>query len=79
VASTPLLGSFGRAAGASERVRVAVIGCGNQGKAHVRWLTSLKGVEVVNVCDVDRDRLAEAVPLAGGAKPVADFRKILDD
>src|SRR3954447_25374774 len=67
------------AAGANERVRVAVIGCGNQGKAHMRSLSSLKNVEIVNICDVDKDRLAGAGKVATGAKPVTDFRRILDD
>lgn len=40
-AATLLAPSEIRAAGTAERVRVGVIGCGNQGKAHFRWLTTL--------------------------------------
>jgi predicted dehydrogenase len=68
-----------RAAGASERVRVAVIGCGSQGKSHLNSLGSLAEAEVAAVCDVDQQRLAAAAGLAGGAKPVSDFRRVLDD
>jgi predicted dehydrogenase len=71
--------SISRAAGANERVRLAVIGCGGQGKAHIKSLTTLDNVEVVNICDVDTQRLAGAEKLSDRARPVADFRKILDD
>lgn len=68
-----------RAVGTTQRVRIGVIGCGNQGKAHFRSLTTLKDVQIVYVCDVDQERLALGVEMSGGAKPVADFRRILDD
>jgi predicted dehydrogenase len=68
-----------RAAGAAERVRLGVIGCGNQGKAHFRSLTTLSDAQIVYVCDVDQERLAMGVEMSGGAKPVGDFRRILDD
>jgi predicted dehydrogenase len=67
------------AASASERVRVGVIGCGNQGKAHFRSLTTLKDAEIVYACDIDEARLAAGVKMSGGAKPEGDFRRILDD
>lgn len=81
LAATTLLNTGrSRAAGANDRVRVATIGCGNQGKAHIKSLSTLKNVEIANVCDVDKDRLAAAATLAGsGAKPISDFRRILDD
>lgn len=68
-----------RAAGANERVRVAVIGCGNQGNSHIKSLRSLADAEIACVCDVDEQRVGSAAEAADGAKPVADFRKILDD
>jgi predicted dehydrogenase len=67
------------AAGSNERLRVAVIGCGNQGKQHLKSLTSLKDCQVVAVSDVDKQRLAAGAAIAAGAKPFSDFRKILDD
>ena len=67
------------AAGASEHVRVAVIGCGNQGGNHIKSLSTLKDAEIVYVSDIDPERLATAVTMSGGAKGVADFRRILDD
>ena len=60
-AATILAPARSRAAGAAERVRVAVIGCGNQGKAHFRSLTTLKAAEIVYVCDIDEERRALGV------------------
>lgn len=68
-----------RAAGAAERVRVAVIGCGNQGKSHIQSLASLKDAQIVYVSDIDQERLKAAAELSGGARPEGDFRRILDD
>jgi predicted dehydrogenase len=66
--------------GANERVRVAIIGAGNQGKRHCESLLTLKDAEIVYVCDVDGQRLAEQVARTGGkAQGVTDFRRILDD
>ena len=65
-ASTLLAAAKVHAADANERVRVAVIGCGNQGKVHMRSLSTLKNVQIVSICDVDKDRLNEAVPVSGG-------------
>jgi predicted dehydrogenase len=78
-AATALTPARSRAAGAGERVRLGVIGCGNQGSAHLRSLTTLKDADIVYVCDIDESRLADAVKLSGGAKPEGDFRRILDD
>ena len=66
-AATLLSPAHGRAAGAAERVRVAVIGCGNQGKAHFRSLTTLKDAEIVYACDIDQERLGMGVEMSGGA------------
>ena len=64
---------------ASDRVRIGVIGCGNQGGNHIKSLSSLKDAEVAYVSDIDGDRLARAVSDSGGAQGTADFRRILDD
>jgi len=82
VASTAAIASAtSRAAGANKRVRVGVIGCGGQGRVHIRSLVSLDDVELVYVCDVDSDHLAKAVAESGEAKAkgVDDLRTILDD
>ena len=69
-----------RAAGANERVRVAIIGAGNQGKRHCQSLLTLKDAEIAYVCDIDEQRLGEQVARTEGrAKGVSDFRRIFDD
>ena len=46
--------SWGQVAGANSDIRVAVIGFGGQGRGHIRSLSSLPGVRVVALCDVDQ-------------------------
>ncbi|MAV38388.1 MAG: dehydrogenase, partial [Planctomycetaceae bacterium] len=80
VAGTALMAR--RVAGANRRLRVAVIGCGGQGTSgHVDGLRSLQNdlVDLVYVCDPDRQRRTAAAERSGGARPVADLREILDD
>ena len=69
-----------RAAGANERVRVAILGAGNQGRRHAESILSLSNVEIAAVSDVDAERLAAQRERVGNqAQAVADFRRILDD
>jgi predicted dehydrogenase len=67
------------AASAVQRVRIGVIGCGNQGGGHIESLTGRNAAQVVYAADVDSQRLAKAVSRSGGSKGVGDFRRILDD
>jgi predicted dehydrogenase len=68
-----------RAAGANERVRIAVLGGGNQGSRHAVSLASLADAEIAYVCDVDAQRLGEQHKRAPGSRAVNDFRRALDD
>ena len=74
--ATPL---SARAGNASDRVRIGIIGSGNQGKNHVRSLLTLKDAEIVSICDPDSSRLAEGVGLSNGSQGVDDMRRIFDD
>jgi len=65
-------------AGANERVRIGVIGSGNQGTAHQISLASLSDAEIVYVCDIDEQRRDEGAARTG-AKGVTDLRRVLDD
>ncbi len=68
-----------RAAGANDRLRVGVIGCGGMANGHMRSLLKMKesdNVEIIAVCDIYRKRLDEAVKLTGG-KPYQDYRALL--
>jgi predicted dehydrogenase len=68
----------------SDRVRVAHIGLGSQGNAHMNWFRALKDVETVALCDVDKVILGEThkrLVSAGQNARVdtyTDFRRILD-
>jgi predicted dehydrogenase len=72
-------------AGASDRVRVAVIGIHGMGQEHIRSYSALKNVEVAALCDVDENLFAECVKKLftdkGLAKPklYTDIRKLLED
>ena len=80
-AASPVLTSVpARAAGANDRIRYAVIGCGGQGRrSHIGRFPQGVNAEIVAVCDPDENRRAQASTEAGGAKPVDDLRRILDD
>jgi predicted dehydrogenase len=76
-------GLIGKTA-ASDRVRVAHIGVGGMGNAHMRWFSALPEVEIVALCDVDQMHLDATMKsletLRPGSKAQAykDFRHILD-
>jgi predicted dehydrogenase len=66
--------------GANERLRMAVIGAGGMATEHMESLVKARDVdnlEIVNVCDVYQKRLETAAHLTN-AKPVEDYRRILD-
>jgi predicted dehydrogenase len=70
--------------GASENIRAAVIGTNGRGLAHVDCLTSLPGVEVIYICDVDDRAIAKGIKAvakkqATEPKGLKDFRKALAD
>jgi predicted dehydrogenase len=68
-----------RAVGANERVRVAVLGSGNQGSRHAVSLLALPDAEISYVVDVDEQRLGEQQKRVPTAKAVTDLRRALDD
>ena len=66
--------------GANDRLRMAVIGAGIMATEHMESLVKardLDNLEIVNVCDVYQKRLEAAAHLTN-AKPVEDYRRILD-
>jgi predicted dehydrogenase len=68
------------AQGASDRIRVGVIGCGVRGVgAHIKSLLDMKesdNVAVTAVCDVF-DKRAQAAAAMTGGKPYRDYREML--
>jgi predicted dehydrogenase len=76
--------SYSQIAGANDAVRLAVVGCNDCGRAHIRQFTPLPGVRLVGLCDVDSSVLDRAKGVATNAKPgvnptlYEDYRKVLD-
>ena len=74
-----------RKVAASDRLRVAHIGLGGMGNAHMNWFAAIPEVEIVALCDVDQlhldSTMASLQKLRPGnkAKAYKDFRHILDD
>ena len=73
-----------RAAGANEKVRVAVVGLKGRGRGHIRSFNGLANVEVAAVCDVDESVLDESVKTVKeqtGQAPArhVDMRKVFED
>jgi len=80
VAVAPLLlrsKAFGATA-PSNRIALGIIGVGGQGGAHLRLLVHEPQVQIVTICDVDRDRRETAKKLVdstyGSAAPSGTYR-----
>lgn len=73
--------STNRVLGANNRLRVGIIGCGGLAQgAHIPSLLKMKdtdNVEIAAVCDVYQKRLDQGAT-ATGAKPIKDYRALLD-
>lgn len=79
VATAGRASSLGRAAGANDRVRFALIGCGGRGTEILKAAVGCPNVEAVAVADVYTRRLEEVKTVVPQAKPYQDFRRLLDD
>ena len=60
----------------SEKINLALIGCGGQGRGDAR--NAQKYGQIVAICDVDAGHLANAQKDFPGAEGYADFRKLLE-
>ena len=49
--------SFAKRVAASDKLRVAHIGLGGMGNAHLNWFAALPEVDVVGICDLDSEHL----------------------
>jgi predicted dehydrogenase len=72
-----------RAAGANEKINIALIGCGGMGRYKLGNFCDSKQVNVVAVCDIDDKCMNDAVALVEqklGTQPakIKEFRKVLD-
>ena len=80
----PLAAAEKRAVSASDKITVAIIGCGIRGKQHANELARIPDCDIAYVCDPDRDRAAEvAADLVAKNRPrpksVQDMRVAFDD
>jgi len=74
----PALGKAAQTA-ASDRVRVGVIGTGQQGRGDLREFARQPDAEIVAVCDVYKPNLELGLKDSGGkAQTYSDFRQVLD-
>ncbi len=69
--------SVSRAYGANEKLTVAGIGVGGKGGSDIDQAGNL--MEVIGLCDVDKDNLGAKLKKWPKAKGVSDFRKLFDD
>jgi predicted dehydrogenase len=67
-----------RAAPPSERVRVGVVGLGNQGAYNWGELAKHTDADIVSICDVDKRMTAAAREQFPKARFFTDFRKMID-
>jgi predicted dehydrogenase len=80
-----LLGAAPSSTAANNRLNLALVGCGGQGRGDMRGMLS-RGVNLVALCDPDPDQIAiaraDARSAGGGAtkdaKAYDDYRKLLD-
>jgi len=75
------VGAQEKSSSPNERIRIATIGCGGMGNAHLSALLNLKNggypVDIAAVCDVYQPRLDAAAARTGGT-PYKDYRKLLE-
>src|SRR5690606_17091078 len=68
--------------GANERIRAAIIGCGNRGRAVMREWIEHPDTTFVSACDVARDRteatVAELTKAGHQVEGYEDYRRILE-
>lgn len=66
--------------GANDRLNIGHIGVGGMGGGHLAYMRSRQSrgeVNIVAVCDIDSQRLANAAQNAPGAVPFHDYRELL--
>ena len=59
------------------KIRVAVLGCGAQGRNHLAGYAKLPDVEIAAVCDLDESRRIAAVADFGATAHFGDYRDLL--
>lgn len=73
------LAAPGTVLGASDRLRVGIIGPGARGREIMRWAISCPNIEFVAAADIYTRSLEQAKTIAPGVKTYMDHRYLLDD
>ncbi len=68
-----------RALGASDRIRVGIIGVGDRGLELLNQIRVCDNVEIAAFADIYTKRLEKAASFAPSATSFADYRRLLDD
>jgi len=68
-----------RALGASDRIRVGIIGVGDRGLELLNQIRACDNAEAVGFADIYSKRLEKAASFAPNAATFADYRRLLDD
>lgn len=74
-----LVPTLAEAALKGKTIRTAHIGLGVMGKEDLKAIASHKSVEVVGLCDVDSNLLAQAKAMYPNAKTYTDYRTMLQE
>ena len=78
-AGTTLQLAHARAAGAGDRIRLGLIGCGGRGRYVAERMARVPGVEFVAACDIYGLKIERFLRGAGrGSSTHKDFREVLD-
>lgn len=67
-----------RASSPNSRLQIAQVGVGGRGSGNLNALLRLPNIEMVGLCDVDRNNLDQAAGLAPRAKTFRDYRLLFD-
>ncbi|WP_066631072.1 Gfo/Idh/MocA family protein [Labilibacter marinus] len=84
IISSSVLSGCGRTA-PSDKIRLAQVGLGGMGNGNTSKLASHEGVELVALCDIDKNRLSERIGKLQkngknkGIRQYTDYRELLDD
>ena len=79
-AATGTLFATGRVLGANDRIRIGLLGTGGRCMYLASLLQKLPGNEIIQTCDVyEPRRVAAAEKMGAQARPVEDYRAVLDN
>ncbi len=84
VSSLSFAPAIAKQASSNEDVRVAVIGTGGRGSAHIQGFGEARGARLVAICDADEEHMgskgdALEKKFGGKVERVTDYRRILDN